>query len=136
MKKKIEIMGIIGIIILLVAISGCTNTTNTTPNNTTNITEKNSTNNNNTTAYISEEKAKELASQYAGMGVGKGTLGTPTLTTFNGVKAWQFPVNNGFYNIYINAITGQRIPNNWIKNFNLLKKRNSVTWSPKTSHIV
>ena len=46
------------------------------------------------------------------MGVGKGTLGTPTLTTFNGVKAWQFPVNNGFYNIYINAITGQRIPNN------------------------
>ncbi len=112
MKKKIEIMGIIGIIILLVAISGCTNTTNTTPNNTTNITEKNSTNNNNTTAYISEEKAKELASQYAGMGVGKGTLGTPTLTTFNGVKAWQFPVNNGFYNIYINAITGQRIPNN------------------------
>jgi len=109
MKKKI---GVIGIIILLIAISGCINTTNTTPNNTTHITENNNTTINNTTTYISAGKAKELALQYTGMGVNKGTLGTPTLTTFNGIKAWQFPVNNGFYNIYINAITGQRIPNN------------------------
>lgn len=48
------------------------------------------------------------------MGVGQGTPETPTLTTFNGVKAWQFSVNNDSYNIYINAITGQRIPNNMI----------------------
>jgi hypothetical protein len=46
------------------------------------------------------------------MGLGKGTLGKPTLTTFNGVKAWKFPVNHGFYNIYIDAITEQKIPNN------------------------
>ena len=115
MKKKIVVTGIIGIIILLIAIIGSTNTTtNTITNNTTNITQINNTNVNNTTTYISAEKAKELASQYTGMEVGKGTLGTPTLTTFNGVKAWQFPVNDGYYNIYINAITGQRIPNNWL----------------------
>jgi len=105
-----NLLTIICIITILVSVSGCT--TNTTPNNTTNNTLKNNITDNNTTTYISATKAKEIASQYTGMGVGKGTLGTPTLTTFNGVKAWQFPVNNGFYNIYINAITGQRIPNN------------------------
>jgi hypothetical protein len=51
------------------------------------------------------------------MGVGQGTPETPTLTTFNGVKAWQFSVNNDSYNIYINAITGQRIPNQYDYNF-------------------
>ncbi len=55
------------------------------------------------------------------MGIGQGTPETPTLTTFNGVKAWQFSVNNDSYNIYINAITGQRIPNNMIT---ILFKRN------------
>ena len=107
-----KIIGVMGMLILLVSISGCINTPNNTPNNTSNITEKNNISVNNTATYISAEKAKELASQYTGMEVGKGTLGTPTLTTFNGVKAWQFPVNDGYYNIYINAITGQRIPNN------------------------
>jgi hypothetical protein len=105
-----NLLTIICIITIFVSVSGCTNIT--TPNNTTNNTLKNNITDNNTTSYISATKAKEIASQYTGMGVGKGTLGTPTLTTFNGVKAWQFPVNNGFYNIYINAITGQRIPNN------------------------
>ena len=106
-----NLLTIICIISILVSVSGCI-TTNTTPNNTSNNTLKNTTSYNNTTTYISSEKAKEVASHYTGMGVGKGTLGKPTLTTFNGVKAWKFPVNNGFYNIYINAITGQRIPNN------------------------
>lgn len=106
-----NLLTIICIITILISVSGCT-TTNTTPNNTSNNTLKNTTNDNNTATYINPEKAKEIASQYTSMGVGKGTLGTPKLTTFNGVKVWQFPVNNGFYNIYINAITGQRIPNN------------------------
>jgi hypothetical protein len=112
MNKNIGLMGVMVTIILLVAISGCTNTTNNTPNITSIITEKNSVGVNDTTTYISAERAKELASQYTGMGVGKGTLGKPTFTTFNGLKAWKFPVNGGYYNIYINAVTGQRIPNN------------------------
>ena len=117
MNKNIRVMGVMVTIILLVAISGCTNTTNNTPNITSNITEKNSVGVNDvgvndTVTYISAERAKELASQYTGMGVGKGTLGKPTFTTFNGLKAWKFPVNGGYYNIYINAVTGQRIPNN------------------------
>jgi hypothetical protein len=121
MNKNIRVMGVMVTIILLVAISGCTNTTNNTPNITSNITsnitEKNNVGANDvgvndTSTYISAERAKELASQYTGMGVGKGTLGKPTFTTFNGLKAWKFPVNGGYYNIYINAVTGQRIPNN------------------------
>jgi hypothetical protein len=43
------------------------------------------------------------------MGVNHGTLGTPTLTTFNDIKVWEFPVNNGFYTIYIDAVTGERV---------------------------
>ena len=104
-KNLVVVVCIIGI---LVAVSGCISTTNTT-NNTSNITEKNITSNNNSTNYISADKAKELALQYTGMGVNRGTLGTPTLTTFNGVKVWKFPVNDGFYTIYIDAITGTRV---------------------------
>ena len=55
------------------------------------------------------DKAKELAAQYTGMGVNGGTLGTSTLTTFNGVKVWKFTVNNGSYNIYIDEVTGKRV---------------------------
>jgi hypothetical protein len=80
-----NLLTIICIITILISVSGCT-TTNTTPNNTSNNTLKNTTNDNNTATYINPEKAKEIASQYTGMGVGKGTLGTPKLTTFNGVK--------------------------------------------------
>ena len=104
-KNLVVVVCIIGI---FVAVCGCISTTNTT-NNTFNITEKNSTSTNNSTNYISADKAKELASQYTGMGVNRGTLGTPTLTTFKGVKVWMFPVNDGFYTIYIDAITGQRV---------------------------
>ena len=99
---------VVCIICILVAVCGCISTNNTT-NNTSNISEKNITSNNNSTNYISADKAKELASQYTGMGVNRGTLGTPTLTTFNGVKVWKFPVNNNSYNIYIDAITGTRV---------------------------
>jgi len=42
--------------------------------------------------HILVERAKELASQYTGIGFGKGTLGKPTFTTFNGLKTWKFPV--------------------------------------------
>jgi hypothetical protein len=104
-----NLFAVVFIITILVAFSGCTSTSNNTTKNTTNITEKNSTNGNNTTTYISAAKAKELAAQYTGMGVNRGTLGTPTLTTFNGVKVWKFPVNNGYYTIYIDAVTGKRV---------------------------
>ena len=104
-----NLVAVVCIIAILVAVSGCTSTSNNTTNNTSNITEKNNTNSNNTTTYISADKAKELASQYTGMGVNRGTLGTPTLTTFNGVKVWKFSVNNGYYTIYIDAGTGTRV---------------------------
>jgi hypothetical protein len=108
MKLNYEnLVAVVCIIAILVAVSGCISTSN---NTTTNITEKNVTNSNNTTtAYISADKAKELAAQYTGMGVNRGTLGTPTLTTFNGIKVWKFPVNNGYYTIYIDAVTGKRV---------------------------
>jgi hypothetical protein len=104
-----NLFAVVFIIAILVVFSGCTSTSNNTTKNTTNITEKNSTNGNNTTTYISVAKAKELAAPYTGMGVNRGTLGTPTLTTFNGVKVWKFPVNNGYYTIYIDAVTGKRV---------------------------
>ncbi len=95
------------IIAILVAVSGCT----TTSNNSTNITEKDNTSDKNTTTYISSAKAKELAAKYTGIGV---TLGTPTLTTFNGDKVWKVPVSTSGMNepvdaIYINAISGNRV---------------------------
>jgi uncharacterized membrane protein YkoI len=79
-------------------------------NNNTNKIVKNQTNNN-TNVTISAEKAKELATQYTGMGV---TLGTPTLTTYKGVEVWQVPVYTAGQNltvdsIYIDANTGKRI---------------------------
>lgn len=85
------------------------NQTNTTPfviNNTT--TNKTNTTTNTT---ISSAKAKELASQYTGIGV---TLGTPTLTTYNGVQVWSVPVYTSGQGqsvdyIYINAKTGARV---------------------------
>jgi|WetSurMetagenome_2_1015567.scaffolds.fasta_scaffold125226_4 hypothetical protein len=105
---------VICIIAILVAVSGCTTSSNNTTNNTTNSTTvivKNNTNNQNTTTEISAAKAKELAAQYTGMGV---TLGTPTLTTFNGVKVWKIPVttvgtDESVDSIYINVITGKRV---------------------------
>lgn len=104
-----NLVAVVCIITFLVAVSGCISSSNNSTNHTTNITEKNSTSGNNTTTYISVAKAKELASQYTGMGVNRGTLGTPMLTTFNGVKVWKFPVNNGYYTIYINANNGERV---------------------------
>ena len=96
---------------ILITVSGCTSISNNTTNNTTNITEKNNTDNVNTTTDINAVKAKELATQYTGIGV---TLGTPTLRTFKGVKVWKVPVstsglNKPVDNIYINAITGKRV---------------------------
>lgn len=94
------------------AVSGCTTSSNNTTNNTSNNTiQNNTTNKNNTSTEISAEKAKELAAQFTGMGV---TLGTPTLTTFNGVKVWKVPVytsgtNESVDSIYINAVTGKRV---------------------------
>ncbi|MBM4240752.1 MAG: hypothetical protein FJ150_03700 [Euryarchaeota archaeon] len=59
---------------------------------------------------ISPEMAKEAAQNFTGMGV---SLGTPTLTTLNGVKVWKVPVytTQGKYvdSIYINAETGEKI---------------------------
>ncbi len=104
-----NLVTVVCIITILVAISGCTSTSNNKTNNTSNITGKNNTNGNTTTTYISADKAKELAAPYTGMGVNRGTLGTPTLTTFNGIKVWKFPVNNGYYTIYIDAVTGKRV---------------------------
>lgn len=97
---------------ILVAVCGCTTNSNNTTNNTNNSTvQNNTTNNNNTSTEISADKAKELATQFTGLGV---TLGTPTLTTFNGVKVWKVPVytsgtNESVDSIYINAITGKRV---------------------------
>ena len=71
-----------------------------------------STNDNKLQIILVQKNPKNWLHSDACMGVGQGTPETPTLTTFNGVKAWQFSVNNDSYNIYINAITGQRIPNN------------------------
>ena len=95
---------IVCIITILVSVCGCTSSNKNTTNNITNNTT-NSSINNTTTTYISAVKAKELAEPYTGKGVGKGTLGKPVFTTFNGVKVWKFPVNNGYYTIYINAVT-------------------------------
>ena len=106
-----NLVAVVFIVAILVAVSGCTTTSNNTTNNTTNITEKNNTNDKNTTTEISSTKAKELASKYTGIGV---TLGTPTLTTFNGIKVWKVPVSTSGTNesvdfIYINAATGNRV---------------------------
>jgi hypothetical protein len=106
-----NLIAVLSIVAILVAVSGCTstnNTTNTTNGN--NVVVNNSTNNN-TTNYISATKAKDLATQYTGMGV---TLGTPTLTTLNGIKVWKVPVKTvgteeSVDFIYINAITGKRV---------------------------
>lgn len=100
------------VISILVAVSGCTTSSNNTNNTTNNNSvQNNTTNSNNTTAVISAEKAKELASEFTGIGV---TLGTPTLTTFNGVKVWKVPVytsgtNESVDSIYINEVTGKRV---------------------------
>lgn len=106
-----NVIAVVFIMAILIAVSGCTSISNNTTNNTTNITEKNNTDNVNTTTDISADKAKELATQYTGIGV---TLGTPTLTTFKGVKVWKVPVstsglNKPVDNIYINADTGKRV---------------------------
>jgi Tfp pilus assembly protein PilV len=106
-----NLIAVVFIIAILVAVSGCTTTSNNTTNNTTNITEKNDTSNKNTTTEISATKAKEMASKYTGIGV---TLGTPTLTTFNGVKVWKIPISTSGTNesvdvIYINAVNGNRV---------------------------
>jgi hypothetical protein len=98
---------IVFIFTILVSVCGCTSSNNKITNNTINNTTNTSINN--ATTYISAEKAKELAEPYTGKGVGKGTLGKPVFTTFNGVKVWKFSVNNGYYNIYINAVTGTRV---------------------------
>jgi maltose-binding protein MalE len=110
-----NLIAVLSIIAILVAVSGCTSTSNNTTNNTTNnnsnnIVVNNSTNHN-TTNYISAAKAKSLATSYTGMGV---TLGTPTLTSLNGVKVWKVPVktvgtDESVDSIYINAITGKRV---------------------------
>lgn len=102
------LVGIVCIITILVSVCGCTSSNNNTTNNTINNTT-NSSMNNDTTTYISAAKAKELAEPYTGKGVGQGTLGKPVFTTFNGVKVWKFSVNNGYYTIYINAVTGTRV---------------------------
>jgi hypothetical protein len=61
-----------------------------------------STNDNKLQIILVQKNPKELASQYTPVWVLViGTPETPTLTTFNGVKAWQFSVNNDSYNIYI-----------------------------------
>jgi len=109
-----NLIAFLSIIVILVAVSGCTshsnNTTNNTTSNNSNVVVNNNTNNN-TTNYISSTKAKNLATQYTGMGV---TLGTPTLTTLNGLKVWKVPVttvgtDESVDSIYINAITGKRV---------------------------
>jgi hypothetical protein len=103
-KNLVVVVFIIGI---LVAVSGCTSTSN---NTTQNITVNNNTSKN-TTTDISALKAKELAAKFTGIGV---TLGTPTLTTFKGIKVWKVPVSTSGLNesvdsIYINAATGKRV---------------------------
>ncbi len=107
MAKYKNLVVMVSIITILVSVCGCTSSNNNVTNNTINNTTNSSTNN--TTTYISAEKAKELAEPYTGKGVGKGTLGKPVFTTFNGVKVWKFSVNNGYYTIYINAVTGARV---------------------------
>ncbi len=67
-----NVIAVVFIMAILITVSGCTSTSNNTTNNTTNITEKNNTDNVNTTTDISAVKAKELATQYTGIGV---TLG-------------------------------------------------------------
>ena len=107
MTKYKNLVVMVSIITILVSVCGCTSSNNNVTNNTINNNTNSSTNN--TTTYISAEKAKELAEPYTGKGVGKGTLGKPVFTTFNGVKVWKFSVNNGYYTIYINAVTGARV---------------------------
>ncbi len=95
-------------------VSGCINNSNNTSNNSTNTSDNVVVNNGddqNTTYYISSTKALETAQQYTAMGV---NLGTPTLTTLNGVKVWKVPVKTvGIEEnvdvIYINAVTGKKV---------------------------
>ncbi len=116
--------GIIAIIVILligVVAAGLYFAMQAPANNTTNISNQtnttpvitNTTNKTNTTntTTITAARAKELASQYTGMGV---TLGTPTLTTYKGVQVWMVPVSTSGQNlsvdsIYINAKTGVRV---------------------------
>jgi len=97
---------VVFVVAILVVVIGFTTISNKT---TQNITQNNTTSN--TTTYISAVQAKELATQFTGLGV---TLGTPTLTNFKGVKVWKIPVltsgQNLFVdNIYINAVTDKRV---------------------------
>lgn len=117
------LVAIIVIIVVVLVAAGAwiimqPSTTNTNNNQTANTTNTNQTTNkiqnqthNNTNVTITAEKAKELATQYTGMGV---NLGTPTLTTVNGTEVWAVPVytsglNKFVDNIYINAKTGARV---------------------------
>ena len=109
--------GIIAIIVIIIVIVVSAGTwmaiqpsqTSSASNNNKEV--KNQTHNNNTNVTISAGKAKELASQYTGMGV---TLGTPTLTTYKNIEVWKVPVYTSGQNltvdsIYINAKTGNRV---------------------------
>jgi hypothetical protein len=112
-----SIIAIIVIVLVIVIAAGAwmamqpaqTSSANNNGDNT-NKTVKNQTNNN-TNVTISAEKAKELATQYTGLGV---NLGTPTLTTYKGVEVWAVPVYTSGQNltvdsIYIDAKTGKRV---------------------------
>lgn len=86
-------------------------TTNTTSSNNTTTKKIENKTHNNTNVTITAEKAKEIATQFTGMGV---TLGTPTLTTFKGIEVWSVPVytsglNKTVDSIYINVKTGARV---------------------------
>ena len=115
MRMKIKnLIFILLIVSILVAVSGCTNNSNNTTNNSTNASSNvvvNNSTDQNTTHYISSAKALEVAKEYTAMGV---TLGTPTLTTLNGVKVWKVPVktvgtDENVDDIYINAQTGKKV---------------------------
>lgn len=105
------IIAIIVIIIVFVVAAGAWITMQPAQPSSTDKKIKPQTHENSTNTTISAEKAKELASKYTGMGV---TLGTPSLTTYNGVEVWKVPVYTSGQNltvdsIYINAKTGNRV---------------------------
>jgi hypothetical protein len=113
------LVAIIMIILVVIVAAGAwfalqpaqTNAANNATPDINNTTKNQINNTNNTNTTISAAKAKELATQYTGLGV---TLGTPVLTKYKNIEVWSVPVYTSGQNkfvdsIYIDANTGKRV---------------------------
>lgn len=114
--KKLSLATIV--VILGISLVSCTNSGvtdngngNKTESNVQNSSENNTTNNQNnvnTTANISEERAKEIALSHAGLGSSQVTFKRTELDFDNGIKKYEveFYYNNREYSYEIDANNG------------------------------